>query len=452
MLTDMVRHPSDATKFVLRGVAWSLAVFGVLRLPWIEAHAVLPITRLQAAVAVGLLGAPRLPVEVTLACSGADAMALCLAAVLAYPVGWRARLQGAFGGAALILAINTIRIGTLGRVAASPGWFLALHLYVWPAILILAIAGYVFTWMRLADRPRATGGAVDLAQHRLTDRLQPSTQFIVLAGVLLLLFVAASPFYLESAGVLALAAVIARGAAAVLNVAGITAHTDGNVLWTARSAVMVTQECISTPLIPVYLAAVLTYSGNWKRLALGILATVPLFMALGAARLLLVALPGLVIAPIFFVHAFYQLLLGAVVVYIAARWRHGHKSAPGYAAAGVLAGALFILWLGPFYTRIVIAQPLTPFNDPQGAITLLPSFQIGLYLALWVAAFGWAGWRPFVAGLALLGLTQATGLLALNTLAAHAAMALHVRNVRGWAVAGPIVIFAMVVNLARTRR
>ena len=115
----------------------------------------MPFTRAQAAAAVGLFGPPALPVEVTLACSGADALALCLGAILAYPVQWRLRLAGAGGGAALILGLNIVRIGTLGRAAASPAWFNALHVYIWPAVLTLAIAGYVFAWMRLADRRQA---------------------------------------------------------------------------------------------------------------------------------------------------------------------------------------------------------------------------------------------------------------------------------------------------------
>src|SRR5579864_2625511 len=95
--TDTARSRTDAAKFALRGVAWSLGFFGLLRLSWTEVHAVLPVTRLQAAVAVGLFGTSALPVEVTLACSGADAFALCLGAVLAYPVTWRMRLAGAGG-------------------------------------------------------------------------------------------------------------------------------------------------------------------------------------------------------------------------------------------------------------------------------------------------------------------------------------------------------------------
>ena len=66
------------------------------------------------------------------------------------------RLAGAGAGAGMIVGLNTVRIGTLGLVSASPAWFNALHVYLWPALLILAIAGYVFAWMRLADRPLST--------------------------------------------------------------------------------------------------------------------------------------------------------------------------------------------------------------------------------------------------------------------------------------------------------
>jgi len=442
VLTDTARGPTRAARFVLRGTAASLGLFGLLRLPWIETHAVLPFVRMQGALAVRLFGTPSLPVETTLACSGTDAMALCLGAVLAYPVPWRRRLAGAAAGVALILALNTLRIGTLGRVAASPTWFDALHLYIWPAALTLAIAGYVFAWMRVADEPQAPGAPAPV---------QPSRRFIGLTLAFLVLFTAASPLYLESHGVLALAGVIARAAATTLGILGVTVHATGNVLWTARGGFAVTQECISTPLIPVYLAAICAYSKTWRRLIVGVLATLPLFTALGIVRLLVVALPD-VVAPLFFVHAFYQLLLGAVVVCLAALWRHGRRAAPGYALAGIALGVLFVSLLGPLYTRAVTYQAGAPLHDPQGAIAFLPSFQAGLYLALWVAAFVAGGWRRFLVGLAALGLTQTAGLFLLHALAADPGLAAHVRDVRGWAVAGPVLIFAAVVNRASSRR
>jgi exosortase/archaeosortase family protein len=445
-------------------VAWSLGCFGLLRLNWTEAHAVLPFTRVQAAVATGLFGTPAVPVEVTLACSGADALALCLGAVLAYPVKWRTRLAGAGGGAALILGLNTVRIGTLGRVAASPEWFNTVHVYVWPALLTLGIAGYVFAWMRHADRRHlqvergVTRNAVSserppspLATARLAPG--PTRRFVGLTVAFLLLFVVASPLYLESPSVLALAGFITRAAAAILGAVGVRAHAAGNVLWTPRGGFLVTQECIATPLIPVYLAAICAHSATWRRLILGVVAAAPLFIALGIVRLLVVALPDAVVAsPLFLAHAFYQLLLGAVVVFFAAQWRHGGGAAPRHALVGVIVGVAFVLLVGPSYTRLVTHLAGTPLHDPQGAIALLPGFQVGLYLALWVAAFAAVGWRGLLAGLAVLGLTQTVGLVALHALGSHSVPAAHVRDVRGWAVAGPVLIFAAVVHLARARR
>ena len=76
-------------------VAVSLGLFGLLRLAWIEAHVVLPLTQLQARLRSGCSARRRCRSKSTLACSGADALALCLGAVLAYPARWRTRLAGA---------------------------------------------------------------------------------------------------------------------------------------------------------------------------------------------------------------------------------------------------------------------------------------------------------------------------------------------------------------------
>jgi hypothetical protein len=233
----------------------------------------------------------------------------------------------------------------------------------------------------------------------------------------------------------------------------VTAYAAANVLWTPRGGFLVTQECISTPLIPIYLAAVCAWSPTWRRLVLGVLATLPLFMALGVVRLLVVALPAVVMdSPLFLIHAFYQLLLGAVAVFLAALWRHGGRAALRHALGGMAAGVLVVLLLGPLLVRAGAYPGLAPLDDPQGAIAFLPAFQIALYLALWIAAPAAVGWTRFLAGLAVLGVTLIGGLLALHALAAHAGVTAHVRDVRGWAVAGPVLIFAAVANLAKSRR
>lgn len=470
MPTDTVRTatpaPRHAIHFALRLVAWWLALFGLLRLPWIETHILLPATRLQAAVGSALLGPSSLPVEATLACSGADALALCLAAIVAYPARWRLRAAGAAGGAAFVLALNTIRIGTLGRAAASPRWFDALHVYVWPAVLTIAIAGFVFAWMRVADK-RLTAEIAETAENkmivlgalggqRLEHDWRVTRRFALVAAAFLFLFTLAAPLYLESARVLALAGMVARAAAFLLRVLGVDATATARVLATPGGSFLVTQECISTPLIPVYFAAVLVYSRTWWTKALWTAAGAPLFVGLGIARLLVVAVPaGLDTPPAFFIHAFSQLLVAGGMVCGLALWRYGARV--GALVRAVLALALaiaFVRLLGAPYTQAILwfTAAAAAVDDPQGALMFLPAFQFGLFLALWIAAFVPSGWTRFLCGASLLATIQIAVAGGVQLLAVHAGVALLVRDIRAWALLGPALIIVTVVNVAPPRR
>jgi hypothetical protein len=133
-------------------------------------------------------------------------------------------------------------------------------------------------------------------------------------------------------------------------------------------------------------------------------------------------------------------------------WRHGRRTAAPHALLGLIAGVASLRLLGPFFQRVVSYPAGTPLDDPQGAIAFLPAFQMGLYLAVWVAAFTAVGWRRFLIGFAVLELTQTAGLLALHALTTHSGFTVHVPEVRGWAVAGPLLVVAAMVNLAHARR
>ena len=430
---------APARNFAIAAAAWSLGLFGLLRLPWVEAHLLLPLTRFQGGLATAATGATALPVDVTLACSGADVLAVCTGAILAYPARWRARLIGAAAGILLILTLNTIRIATLARAVGSPVLFDALHLYVWPAVLAVSAALFVFGWMRAADGDAAAPAPVT-----------PSRRFIVLAAALIVIFAAASPFYLQSAGVLAVAAFMARAAAGALRACGMAALASGNVLVTARGAFEVTQECISTPLIPVYVAAVVAYGRTWRRRAPALIALVPIFVILGIVRLLVVALPATVIAPpLFLMHAFYQLLTAVVLVCAVAFTRHVGASRWMRAAAAIAIGAAVLSVLTPLSARAFAMGPAV--QDPQGALRLLPAFQIALLGALWIALRAPDGRRALAVAVVALAISQAALWAAWRATGHLIDVSAFVPQVRAWAVAAPALLILLMERHARAR-
>lgn len=429
---------SPARKFLVSAIAYSLGVFGLLKLSWVEAHVMLPFTQWQGRAAATAFGAPALPIDVTLACSGADAFALCAGAILAYPATWKLRLGGTAAGFTLILILNSIRIGTLGRAAASPLLFDALHLYVWPALLILAIAGYVFGWMQLANAPSRQLATGDTSAATAPTR---TGTFVAWTVVLVLLFVSTSSLYLQSPTVLAFASLIARCAAGVLRIVGVGATATANILWTSAGGFQVTQECVSTPLVPLYFAAVMTYCTGWRWRGLGIAASVPIFAGLGIARLLVVALPASVIgSPLFLIHAFYQLLLAALVVCVAVAWRRG-TPAWRVSALACVVGALSAYLLGPVYAGVLAVSGVdVPFNDAQGAMLSLPSFQVGLFIALSIGTMTVLAWRVVARGLGALVLVQVAAFGVLHAVARLSDLAPQIRDVRAWAIAAPLAI------------
>jgi transmembrane exosortase EpsH len=281
-------------------------------------------------------------------------------------------------------------------------------------------------------------------------------RFALVAALFLVVFTLASPLYLESARVLAVAGVVARAAAFLLRLLGVDATVSMGMIATPRGAFVVTQECISTPLIPVYFAAVLVYSRSWWARTLWIAAAAPLFVGLGIARLLVVALPaGLDTSPAFFIHAFSQLLVAAGMVCGLAFWRYGARAHALVRAVAALALAIaFVRFLGAPYTHAILwfSTATTTVDDPQGALMFLPAFQFGLFLALWIAAFVSSGWTRFLCGASLLAAIQIAVAGGVQLIAVYAGIAPVVRDIRAWALLGPALIIATVVNVAPPRR
>lgn len=457
----LVTHPMPAQTrraktFLLAALAWSLGLFALLRSPWVEQRVVLPLTLLQKQAADYYAGSPPVPVAVTLECSGTDVLALCLGAILACPVSWRARFAGASGAVAFVLALNTVRIATLGHAAASPDLFRLLHLQVWPAILVLGTAAYVFAWMRSALGP---AGRTDSIQEGAGEgSLVPLVRrFVPRAAALLAVFALCAPWIATSEALQGAGAWMARTAAFILAAGGMAAAASGNVLATSRGDFLVTPECLASALIPLYVAGVLTARLTWPGRALALVAAPPLFAALAIARLLLLAVPpALAGSPLFLVHGFHQLVLAVIAVVLLARWldptvprtwtRAFSRAGSALAAATVFAivagTALASVVLGAARTIALLAPHtitgLVAPGDTQGALALLPAFQAGLLLALGMVAA--PSWRRLLSAFGVLLASQVGLLVVLGEMEAHAGLVGHALLLRAWAVGVPIVL------------
>jgi hypothetical protein len=219
----------------------------------------------------------------------------------------------------------------------------------------------------------------------------------------------------------------------------------------------VTPDCLATPLVPLYVAGVLSLRLSWPRLALALAAAPPLFAALAVARLLLLALPpALAASPLFFVHGFHQLVLAVTFVALVALWREPpgpRRWARAVGRAGVALGAAAILGIvaGAALTRAVLGATravasLAPHTltelaapgDAQGALALLPAYQMALLLALGIAAV--AAWRSLLCAVGVLLASQVVFLVVLGELADHAGLVAHALLLRAWAVGVPVVL------------
>jgi exosortase/archaeosortase family protein len=442
------------TMFLLAALAWSVGLFALLRSPWLQERLVVPLTQEQAEVAEYYAGRPPVPIAVTPECSGADALALCLGAILAWPVPWRSRLAGATGAVALVLGLNTLRLATLGRAAGSPSLFNTLHLQVWPAILVLAIAGYVFLWMWKALAATRGSGNDASAAGAFSPWVR---RFVPRAAVLLVAFALCGPWIARSDALVAAGAWASHAAAFLLTAAGLVAAASGNVLTTSRGGFVVTPECLATALIPLYVAGVLAADASWPRRALAVAVALPLFPILALARLLLLATPpALAASPLFLVHGFHQLVLASVCVVLLALWREPPSPrrwprAAARATVALGASALLALVVGDAFTRAVLGvaraaasvaphtlTDLTPPGDAQGALALLPVYQACLLLALAMTAF--AGWWRFVSAFGMLLISQVVVLVVLGEVASHASLVAPALLLRAWAVGLPVVL------------
>ena len=445
-------------RFALTIGAWFVGLFGLMRLGWVESNLLTPFAQLQQRVAEQLMGVKSGMLYADASCSGGDPMALCMGAIFAYPAMWGSRLRGAAVGLAAITALNVVRLGSLSMVAENRNLLDVLHLYVWPGILIIVAAAYVYRWMDRQGsrpggpgRPPADGAAPAGALGTMPVLGGVTRRFLVLTAVLVAAYFAAAPFFYGSDLVRVLAGWVALTGGAILTAGGTETTVMGAGLFTPHGGFLVTQECVFTPLIPVYLAGVLAAPLTPWRRAAALVATPVIFFAVGVSRVLVLAVPVNVVGNYeVAIHGFSQTLVSVLLVAAAAVWtagsgRTGATRALVAVGAGVAAGFAAAPVLGLLLGGSAAGlQALTghghPFVDEQGAAAVLPAFQFGLFAALWAAVAGRARWRSALAGAGLLAASQLVLAFLVGEMARHGGFDPHVALIRAWTVVVPLVL------------
>lgn len=448
-------------RFVITAAILSVSLFGILRIPFVEQNLLLPFTKAQHGLACRIGGDPDAPISVGLSCSASDVIALCLGFILAFPVAWRKRLVGAALGLVFIAAVNTVRIATLSHAVGNRRWFELLHVYIWPGVLLVVVSLFVFLWMSFSLRDPSKPKAAS-EPGRLFSRVE--VRFVLLTLLFVGLFVGTSGWWMQSRAVLTVANWVAASGAFVIQLFGGQAEVSRNVLRTASGGFIVTQECIMTPLIPAYFAAVLALNLTKKQRALSLLFAFPVFFILGAARLLVLAFPTQVVGShLVAIHGFYQFLLAAFLIVIAATFSaHQPRSARSLfrpvivalAAGGATAYLVGWTYNRFLFTAIEQVQSMIhhaghQFQDPQGAMFIMVPYQLGLFVGLWIAWSQPVARRRALKGLAVLLLIQPLTLLMVGEWFAHTGLEPHVAAIRAWSVVSVLLVGAWVVRQPR---
>jgi hypothetical protein len=288
-----------------------------------------------------------------------------------------------------------------------------------------------------------------------------ATRFLLLTVAFVGLYYFAYGRLLESTALMTVARWAASAAGLIMSALGQGAQVADNYLRTPHGSWVVTPECVATPLIPVYLAAVFTAPLSPLKRVLASLAAAPLFMLLGTARLLVLALPvSLVRSHNVAVHAFYQFLFAFLLVaFLAYRQQRPIDSSTSRPlsrvsvalllgiAIGLLVGALDGGWLRPILAALPEGVHLGHgYMDPQGALRLFPAFQLGLFAALWNVAAKKTPWPLSTVAVLLLLASQAVVVIGIGELAIHSAVEIPVVLVRALSLAVPALLVWLIAR------
>lgn len=165
------------TRFIL---VFSIVLVGLFTLEMqtpVQQSVIEPFTGVLASISAGLIlpfddsviaygkilqfGPGGFAVSIEAGCNGVEATIVLIAAVLAFPAPWRARVTAIALGFLAVQAMNILRIISLFYLG---NWnldvFSWVHLYLWPALIMLDVLIVFIVYLRyLGRQPGATQNA-----------------------------------------------------------------------------------------------------------------------------------------------------------------------------------------------------------------------------------------------------------------------------------------------------
>ena len=153
----------DFLRFAVRLAVYFALGHLFFLLPPVMTGFVKPWTELNARWAAGLAGAggdvyvvngTRVQtgigsVDVRVGCNGVDALALCAAAILAFPASWGRRGIGIVLATVGVFGLNLIRLTNLLFVSRHyPDLLELFHIYIWQTLMAILALGIFLLWGR----------------------------------------------------------------------------------------------------------------------------------------------------------------------------------------------------------------------------------------------------------------------------------------------------------------
>ena len=142
-----------------------ISLFTIEMLNPVQEHVIVPFTEMLARISAGIImpfddsviaqgkvlqfGENGFAVSIESGCNGIEATIVLIAAVVAYPAGWRERMIAIAVGFLAIQAMNILRIITLFYLG---DWnfdiFSWVHLYLWPTLIMLDVLIVFVVYLR----------------------------------------------------------------------------------------------------------------------------------------------------------------------------------------------------------------------------------------------------------------------------------------------------------------